>query len=306
MTNCRSTAPVVRYVIMSVVTCVSLLAGCSTTSGVAGQASRALADVALPASQEEKLGERFSQQVREETDIHPNPDVQQYIRELGGLAVRAAIDEVPRGIGFSFAVIDAPDQINAFAGPGGEIYFFSGLLREADDTAEVLSVMCHEVAHVTERHIAQRLVAAHGVNLLASAALGEKPSLVEQIVAGVVAQGFMMKYSRDHETQADSTGFDYMIDTGYDPHGFVSFFQKLQSAGPSPPEFLSSHPNPENRIESIKQKIRDRKSVSDKRGREKHETVLEQLGDGTTALEWNGAGGAVRAVRGPSWKLLEF
>jgi predicted Zn-dependent protease len=126
---------------------------CSTTSGPGGEAAGVAGDLILPPSQEEQLGERFSQQIEQELELHQDPKVQAYLQALGESAVRAAGDDVSDPIEFEFHVIDKPDTMNAFAGPGGQIYFFSGLLREADNAAEVMGVMAHEVAHVSKRHV---------------------------------------------------------------------------------------------------------------------------------------------------------
>lgn len=251
--------------------------GCSTTKGAAGDASRAAADVALPAREEEKLGKKFSSQVEKEQSLHPDKEVQQYIRNLGQKAVKAAGKEAPKPIDFEFHVIDAPNTINAFAGPGGQIYFYSGLLKEAETAAEVMSVMCHEVAHVTNRHIAQRLVVAHGADALASAALGDKPGLVERLATQAVTQGFLLKYSRDHERQADASGFSYIVRTSYDPRGFIDFFQRLQGRGSSPPAFLSSHPSPKERIETLKAKIESRGNLPTDKGKKRHQAIVDRL-----------------------------
>lgn len=252
--------------------------GCSTTKGAAGQASRTAANVALPAKEEEKLGQKFSKQIEKEETIHTNDEVQAYLQTLGETAVDAAGGEVPEGIEFEFQVIDAPDTVNAFAGPGGQIYFYSGLLKKADSAAEVMAVMSHEVAHVTNRHIAQRLVAMHGVNALSSAAFGEKPSLVEQLATSAATQGFLLKYSRDHERQADASGFSYMAQTSLNPRGFISFFRRLKSSGGSPPTFLSSHPSPSERIETLQGMIEERSNLPEEMGEERHEKLVNRLG----------------------------
>ena len=252
-------------------------AGCSTTKGAADKAAGAAANVLLPPEQEEQLGDEFSAEIEGETDPVADEAAQAYIDRLGKLAVQSARDDVPKGIKFEFSLIDAPDTVNAFAGPGGQVYFYSGLLLQADSTAEVLAVMCHEVAHVTQRHIAKRLVTTYGVQALASAALGRNPGLVAQLGASVATQGFLLKYSRDAESQADRAGFQYMLKTGYDPHGFISFFEKIAGAGPSPPQFLSTHPNPKNRIRAIRGYISEASTVSDNRGVEEHQQIVERL-----------------------------
>mgnify|MGYP006284104433 CR=1 FL=1 len=262
--------------------------GCQTTSGAAGKATGAAADVLLPPSDEEKLGDQFSADVEEELDLHPDPDVQAYIQKLGALAIKSAGDDAPDEIEFEFKVVDDPQTVNAFAGPGGQIYFYSGLLLEADNTAEVLAVMCHEVAHVTERHIAERLVTMYGMEALASAALGRNPSLLAQIATTIGAQGFLLKYSRDQERQADSVGLQYMVDTPYDPNGFVTFFRKLEGGTPVP-TFLSSHPSPTERVNNLQTAISKKSGLSTNLGIDEHQLIKKKLAPPETSEEGTGS-----------------
>lgn len=91
----------------------------------------------------------------------------------------------------------------------------------------------------------------------------------------------MLKYSRDTETEADSVGMQYMIEAGYDPHGFVNFFQKLKDQGGGVPiKWLSSHPLPSDRIEAAQEKIGDREFEDATVGREEHQQVLRSLQEG--------------------------
>jgi predicted Zn-dependent protease len=249
--------------------------GCATTK--AGQrASRAAADFVLPPQQEEQLGEQFSQQVEQELKLHPDERVQSYVRQMGREAVEAAGDRAPEGVQFEFHVVDDPQTINAFAGPGGQIYFYSGLLRAADSKAEVMAVMCHEVAHVTERHIAKSMVTSYGMQALSAAALGRNPGLIASLGSTIAQQGFMLKYSRAQERNADDQGLAFMLKTPYNPEGFVSFFEKL-TGGPQPPVFLSSHPPPTDRIERIRSMLDDQESLPREWGREEHRAILDLL-----------------------------
>lgn len=254
--------------------------GCATGGSVGDRANRAAADVLLPPRQEEDLGSNFSEQIASEVSFHPNESVQSYVNDLGALAVESARSrgDIPSGIKFEFRVIDNDETINAFAGPGGQIYVYTGLLKRAGSAAEVLSVLCHEVAHVTERHIAERLVAIYGLEALKRAALGDNPGMLGNLVTSAAAQGFMLKYSRSHETEADETGLTYMLGTGYDPRGFIQFFELIQQeSGPRPPQFLSSHPFPEDRIANIRKRLEGRGSLSDKSGEERHTQILQSL-----------------------------
>ncbi|MFB6263264.1 MAG: M48 family metalloprotease, partial [Bradymonadaceae bacterium] len=127
-------------------------------TGCAGTADAA-ANVALPPRKEEQLGDEVSEdyEAKENVDLYEGEEVNAYIDRLGQRAVEAAGSRSPEPIDYDFKVIDAPETVNAFAMPGGYIYVYTGLIEQAETEAEVMSVMCHEVAHVTERHIAKSL-----------------------------------------------------------------------------------------------------------------------------------------------------
>ena len=245
------------------------------------------ADLVLPPAEEEKLGDKVEAQFHDASDVtlYEGMTANEYIDELGRKAVEAAGDDVEEEIEYEFKVIDAPDTVNAFAMPGGQIYFYTGLLQLAENEAEVMSVMCHEVAHVTRRHIAKRLVATYGAQALIDAALGENPGLVAKLAAAVAAKGALLKYSRDHESEADEYGIGYAIRAGYDPHGFVTFFQKLKEQSGNTPDalkWLSSHPLPEDRVEAAREQIGNQTFDDARIGRERHQEVLESLEHGGT------------------------
>lgn len=248
--------------------------GCATGPG--GKATGAAADVLMPPREEERLGREMQREVLKEVDVLENQAIQQYVDELGALVVRAAGNK-PQGITYSFTVLD-DDQVNAFAMPGGDIYVYTGLLKAADTEAELMSVLAHEVAHVTERHIAEQLVTQYGLQALASAALGNNPGVVSQLVASVAGQGYLLKFSRSAESEADASGLRYLVRAGYDPQGFVSFFQTLErQGGARPPEFLASHPSPENRITAAREMIGELRRPPTKTGRERYQKMIQQL-----------------------------
>lgn len=249
------------------------LAGCDDSSSTA-------ADVFLPPAEEEKLGERTRADYLEKEDVQLVEDdtIEPYVEQLGQQALAAAGDDVSPAIEYEFDVVHKPDEVNAFAMPGGEIFFYSGLLKQADNQAEVMAVMTHEVAHVTERHIAKRLAAQYGLQTLSNAAFGENPTVVEQLVGNVAGKGAMLTYSRKNEKKADEVGIEYAIEADFDPHGFVSFFETLEAqSGPQPPVWLSSHPLPESRIEAAEEKIGERDFSDATRGEEKHAEIVEAV-----------------------------
>jgi len=215
--------------------------------GTTGQSlGRTAANLVLPPSQEEQLGDQLAAQIEREMTVLRGGDVPRYVSQLGNKVVRAADDRHPE-ITFNFHVIRDDETINAFAIPGGEIYVTTGLLKEAANEAELSAVLAHEVAHVTQRHIAERLAVQYGISLLAGIALGQNPSQLQQIVASLVADGYLLKYSRDDEREADRIGMQYLVEAGYSPYGYVTFFERMTDQA-RPPLILSSHPHPEERV----------------------------------------------------------
>lgn len=239
-----------RTIAMTLTTLVTAvtLSSCATTS-------RVVADAVLPPSQENELGKQMSAEVEQELRLLDNPEINKWIKGMGNKIALAAKKDVPKGIQFTFKVVDDDATVNAFAMPGGYIYVYTGLLKEAENEAEIAAVMGHEIAHVTRRHIAKRLSTAYGMSALASVALGNNPGLLAELVAGVATNGYLLKHSRDAERDSDKYGMDYMVRAGYSPQGYATFFAKLGKA-PQPPAIVSSHPNPNERVSNAQDRIR--------------------------------------------------
>lgn len=155
----------------------------------------------------------------------------------------------PTTFPWTVKIIDE-DILNAFAAPGGYMYFYTGLIKFLDNEAQFAGVMAHEIAHADRRHSTAMLTKQYGFSVLASIILGDNPTILEEIVVSL-AQGLgSLKYSRDNEYEADEYAVKYLCDTEYHPRELAGFFEKMEGA-PQPPEFLSTHPSPENRIEAI-------------------------------------------------------
>lgn len=224
---------------------------CSTQAGQ--QVSRTAANVVLPPPEEEQLGDQMAAEIEREMQIVEGTEVAEYVDTMGRNVVRVAGD-IPEGIDFDFHVVKDDETINAFAIPGGHIYVTTGLLKEAENESEVTAVLAHEVAHVTQRHIAERLAVQFGVSTLASIALGQGGGTLAQLVTNIAANGYLLKYSRDDEREADRVGMGYLVRAGHSPYGYVTFFEKLADS-PQPPEILSSHPHPEERVTNARREI---------------------------------------------------
>ena len=168
------------------------------------------------------------------------------------------------GFAWEFNLIES-EEINAWCMPGGKVVVYSGILPVTQNEIGLAVVIGHEIAHAVAKHsnerMSQALVAQLGGQTLAYA-LQEKPQQTQDIwmaVFGVGVQvGAVLPYSRLQEGEADQLGLIFMALAGYDPNGAIEFWQRMsQNAGPKPPEFLSTHPSDENRIQKIKSEIKE-------------------------------------------------
>jgi predicted Zn-dependent protease len=213
----------------------------------------------LPPAIERKIGESIVREIRARDATYlDDPEVADYLAELGG-RLSAAVPGGRRDFEF-FVVRDS--TINAFALPGGFIGVHTGLLVASENESEVASVLAHEMAHVTQRHIARMLSAQQQTQLpmmIAMAAallLGRSNPDIAQ-AAAMAAQGVavqtQLSYSRDYEREADRIGFQTLANGGFDTHAMSGFFEKMQRYtrifdDGSLPGYLRTHPVTTERI----------------------------------------------------------
>ncbi|OGS24262.1 MAG: peptidase M48 [Elusimicrobia bacterium RIFOXYB2_FULL_50_12] len=161
---------------------------------------------------------------------------------------------------WEFTVIDDSKTINAFAMPGGKVAAYTGILPLAQDDDGLAVVIGHEVAHAIANHgnerMSQMLLVQLGGMTLAQA-IKQKPERTQELLFlayGVGTNiGVLLPYSREHETEADRIGLILMARAGFDPRAAVPFWERMKAkSGGRPPEFLSTHPAPERRIEDLK------------------------------------------------------
>ena len=145
-------------------------------------------------------------------------------------------------------IIKDDATLNAFCTPGGYIYVYTGLIKYLDNASSLAGVMGHEMAHADKRHSTEAMTKQYGISTLLSVVLGNDPGLLVQVSESLVN----LKFSRDNESEADKYSVIYLCPTKYKSDGAASFFQKLEAMGSSnPPEFLSTHPSPDNRVQAI-------------------------------------------------------
>jgi predicted Zn-dependent protease len=152
---------------------------------------------------------------------------------------------------FNFHLLKDQDTINAFALPGGQIFITRALLNRLESEGQLAGVLGHEIGHVIQRHSAEHMARAgltQGMVNAASVAIDGQAGQV----AAMIGQTINMRYGRDDELESDRSGLRYMFEAGYDPRALIGVMKILDEAsGGGPPEFLSSHPKPANRIQHI-------------------------------------------------------
>jgi hypothetical protein len=206
-----------------------------------------------------QVGKQNAQLMMQKLPLCNDPKVDQYLTNLG-LKLVSKLDQ--RGATYPWEFHCVNDKsINAFALPGGYVFVNRGAIEAADNESQLAAVMGHELSHVTLRHgTAQATKAqfAQGAATIFGGIFGGSTggALLTQGVA-LGAGGLLLRYSRTDETQADVSGTQVLYDAGYDPRAMSQFFEKLEaeSKGKNPPQFLSDHPNPGNRVERVDEEI---------------------------------------------------
>jgi predicted Zn-dependent protease len=217
--------------------------------------------VALSQEQEVVLGlQSAPEMAREFGGPDPDPSVQSDLDQIGRRLVRQGkIANTPYR--FQFTVLRDEQTVNAFALPGGPIFITRALLERLENEAQLAGVLGHEVGHVVGRHSAEQIAKTQlGQGLVGAigvATSGEHGSSQGQQMAAFVAQMTLMKYGREHELGADELGVQIMSEAGYDPRALIDVMAILAKAsdGSPQPEFFSTHPDPGNRQERIRQEI---------------------------------------------------
>jgi len=217
---------------------------------------------ALSIKDEQELGRKFSVLIRSRMPLVEDPEVVNYAREMTN-KILAVVPPQP----FTFHTdVLLSNAINAFAAPGGYVFVNTGLILGMENESEVAGVLAHEIAHVTQRHIASRMERSKAISILsvlgalAGAFLGGEGGaglMVGSMAAGTSA---MLSYSRIDESDADQAGLVYLVRAGYPPMGMANAFKKIRqqqwsTGGGNIPTYLSTHPDVTTRISEISARV---------------------------------------------------
>lgn len=223
----------------------TLIAACATSPTGRTQ-------LILVSSEEmQKMGAQAFAQMKEETPVARNTPAARYVECVS----RALTQVIAPEQSWEVRTFES-DAINAFALPGGKIGVYTGLIEVADDQHQLAAVVGHEIAHVLANHSAARvsnqLAAQLGASVLSSAT-GVSPQVI-----GMGAQVLLlMPYGRGDESEADVLGLRYMAEAGFDPSAAPALWVNMARAkmGNAPPEFLSTHPSDQSRIDNLRSRL---------------------------------------------------
>jgi len=193
--------------------------------------------------------------------LHADPQLRARVTGIGNRLVTSNPELNQSPYYFEFHLLSDPGMVNAFALPGGQIFITYGLLRLLESEDAIAGVLGHEAGHVVGRHSNEQMAKAQLSQGLVNAVVmagGEEYGMTAGQMAQFVSRLKNTAYSRDHELESDVLGVRFMKRAGYDPRAMIGVMEVLQKAagGPSPPEFMNTHPDPGNRIERIKEAIK--------------------------------------------------
>lgn len=252
-----------RYFIIISMIGLGLLTGCSGGVNL------------FTVEQDIELGKQVSREINGNAAEFPmlreqgNEEVYRYIRNITEKILNSGNVEYRNEFAWEVKIIDDPETLNAFATPGGYIYVYTGLIKFLDSEDELAGVLGHEIAHAARRHSTQQMTKAYGLQMMISVVTGQSdPGTIQQIALGLAS----LKFGRAHESEADEYSVRYLCNTRYNSAGAAGFFRKMGGAQ-RPPEFLSTHPDPGNRVQDIDSKSKELGC----RGTQKYETEYARI-----------------------------
>ncbi len=292
-----------RHTLTSLALATTLLTACGSNvvNPVTGQAERSV----MSEADEIAEGKKSHAQVLQEYSALKNPRLQAYVNDIGQKLARQS---QRANLQWTFTVLDSP-EINAFALPGGYVYVTRGIMAYLDSEADLAGVVGHEIGHVTARHGAQRATRQQnaGIGVLAASVLGAV--LEAKGVGGAgdllggaaqnAAAGYVAKYGREQELQADGLGAEYLSRVQFDPRNMIDVINVLKNQerfaadlakaqGRQPPaqnSYLASHPSNDQRLDTITKLAAQYKTTApyQDEGRARYQQMMEGVAFGESA-----------------------
>lgn len=200
------------------------------------------------------LGQDLRDQINNDPENFPvldeaeYPEAYAYLYDMRDVVLASGEVRYEDEFDWEIYIIHDDATLNAFAAPGGYMWVYTGLIRYLEVEDHLEGVLGHEMAHADRRHSTEQLSKAYGLSVLIGLVLGEDPGLLAEVAAGLVN----LSFSRSDESEADEYSVRYLCDSIYAADGAAGFFEKLlEEGGGDIPEFLSTHPSSETRVEEI-------------------------------------------------------
>lgn len=229
--------------------------------------------------QDMELGREVVKQIESDPAQFPvlpekgNEEVYAYIRKITNRILSSGEVAYKNEFAWEVKIIDDDKTLNAFCTPGGYIYVYTGIIKFLDSEDQLAGVMGHEIAHAALRHSTRQMTQIYGLSALTSIITGKaEPGMIEQIALGLVS----LKFSRGHETEADEHSVLYLCPTDYKADGAAGFFKKMEGQS-NPPAFLSTHPNPGDRVKNIETKNNEMRCRGTKANVSEYERIKKLL-----------------------------
>jgi predicted Zn-dependent protease len=215
----------------------------------------------LSLEQDIELGRQVSAEIEKDPKQYPllpetgregkNEQAYAYMRNIVNRILNSGQVTHKDDLPWQVKIIQNDTTLNAFAAPGGFIYVYTGLIKYLDTEDQLAGVLAHEIAHADKRHTSRTITREYGYDLILTVLLGENQGALVNVARGLVG----LRYSRGFEEEADQFSVVYLCNTQYRADGAAGFFQKMQEegGGQGVPEFLSTHPNPGDRVTDITQ-----------------------------------------------------
>ncbi|OYU96097.1 MAG: peptidase M48 [Bacteroidetes bacterium B1(2017)] len=235
----------------------------------------------LPVSIDKSLGEQSKNQLNSDAgfvtilDEEEYPKVYGKLKEIRNKILKSSKLEHKSDFSWEIKVIEDDSTLNAFCLPGGYIYVYTGLLKYLDSEDALAGVLGHEMAHADLRHSTDQLVKNMGLSLLVKYFFGVDNSTLLNLGANLLS----LSFSRKDERDADLKSVEYLYSTDLDARGAAVFFQRLKKDKKNPEmvEFLSTHPEPENRIETILNKWKELGAKTGKKNSKEYQELIQEL-----------------------------
>jgi predicted Zn-dependent protease len=257
------------------ISCALILAAC----GMVEEKNKGKGINLFTIEQDKQLGAQVAAEIDGNTAEFPlldsakYSDVYAYVNKVRDKILASGQVDFKDDFQWRLRVIHDDSTMNAFCTPGGYIYIYTGILKFLDSEDEFAGVLAHEIGHADMRHSTRQMTKMFGVQMLLSVIAGNQSALT-QVTTALVG----LKNSRKHETEADERSVAYLCPTDYNAGAGAGFFQKIEAlGGASTPEFLSTHPNPSDRIEHFQTNAISMGCTGDKNYKSEYAAMVEKL-----------------------------